>query len=188
MICLAENLPPLQIGHQQVAGYGTGWIDESLIRAAEACNHRDFPFIDDIRNGILHYLENRCPLRVFPLEELFERMRIMLRRIGFESIAEQLKPLAPPVTVSLIGPARSAGNGYELIFFRLLSEEIQLLRASGAESIRFCDLRECVEILSCGKEKSPTCQQLIAEIIAFLDRFDKHPIARERKLHLTLEQ
>ena len=188
MICLAGNLPALQIGHQQVAGYQTGWIDESLVRAAEACNRKDFPFIDDIRDGILHYLEIRCPLRVFALEDLFERMRSMLRKIGCEAIAEHLKALAPPVTVSLIGPARDAGNGYELVFFRLLSEEIQLLRDSGAEEIHFCNLKECVEILNCGKGMSKACKLLTDEITGFLERFDKQPIAQEHELPLTLDQ
>lgn len=192
MICLVGNLPALQVGHQQVAGYGAEWIDESLIRAAEACNRKDFPFVDDIRDGILHYLENRCPLKVFSLEDLFERMRVMLRRIGCQAMADHLKPLSPPVTVSLVGPARDAGNGFELAFFRLLSEEIKLLRASGAETIHFCDLMECVEILNCSKRRArknnKATRQLAAEITAFLERFDERPTVRKHELHLTLDQ
>ena len=186
MICLAGNLPALQVGNQQVAGYDTGWIAESLLRAASACDRQDFPFINDIRDGILHYLENRCPLRVFALEDLFERMRVMLRKIGCHAMADHLTPLAPPVTVSLIGPAREAGNGYELIFFRLLVEEINLLKEAGAESICFCHLTECLQVLGC-VQNGKASAQLGDEIIAFLKRFDKQPIASQRKLHLTLD-
>jgi hypothetical protein len=190
MICLAGNLPALQVGNQQVAGYDAGWIEEALARAAIACNRQDFPFIDDIRDGILHYLENRCPLRVFALEDLFERMRLMLRKIGCHAIADHLTPLAPPVTVSLIGPAREAGNGYELVFFQLLGEEIDLLKLSGAESIRFCHLDECVKLLNSGKRsrsKRIASEQLGAEIKAFLNRFHQQSISAERKLSLTLD-
>jgi len=187
MICLAGNLPALQVGHHQVVGYDTGWIDESLRRAAVASNRVDFPFINDIRDGILHYLEKRCPLRVFALEDLFKRMRVMLRKIGCHAIADHLIPLAPPVTVSLVGPAREAGNGFELIFFRLLTEEIDLLRYSGAESICFCDIDACVEILSNGRSKQKASRQLKAEIVDFLERFDKAPLAPERNFHLTLD-
>jgi len=190
MICLAGNLPALQVGNQQVAGYDASWIDEALARAAVACNRQDFPFINDIRDGILHYLENRCPLRVFALEDLFERMRVMLRKIGCHAIADHLTPLAPPVTVSLTGPARDAGNGYELAFFQLLSEEIDLLKLSGVESIRFCHLEECVTLLTSDKrsrKKRLASAQLGAEIQAFLRRFHKQAITAERKLNLILD-
>jgi len=190
MICLAGNLPALQVGNQQVAGYDASWIDEALTRAALACNRQDFPFIDDIRDGILHYLENRCPLRVFALEDLFERMRVMLRKIGCQAIADHLTPLAPPVTVSLIGPARDAGNGYELVFFRLLSEEIDSLKLAGAEAIRFCHLEECVALLTHQKKtrrKRVISEQLGAEIKAFLGNFPAHATTAERKLNLTID-
>lgn len=190
MICLAGNLPALQVGNQQVAGYDAVWIEEALSRAAVACNRHDFPFIDDIRDGILHYLENRCPLRVFALEDLFERMRVMLRKIGCHAIADHLTPLAPPVTVSLVGWAREAGNGYELEFFRLLSEEIDLLKQAGAEAIRFCHLDECVTLLTSGKgrrSKQLAGEQLCAEIQAFLKRFQMEAVSAERIFNLTLD-
>ena len=72
MICLVGKLPVLQIGRHQVAGYDTGWIDIALQRAAKSCDRSDFPFIDDIRDGILHYLEHKCPWRVLPIEDLFQ--------------------------------------------------------------------------------------------------------------------
>jgi len=190
MICLAGNLPALQVGNQQVADYGSSWIDEALARAALACNRQDFPFIDDIRDGILHYLENRCPLRVFALEDLFERMRVMLRKIGCQAIADHLTPLAPPVTVSLTKPAREAGNGYELVFFQLLGEEIDSLKLAGAESIRFCHLEECVALLTNAKKsrrKRMASEQLGAEIKAFLKRLPTHSFTAERKLNFILD-
>ncbi len=190
MICLAGNFPALQIANQQVAGYDASWIDEALARAAIASNRQDFPFIDEIRDGIIHYLENRCPLRVFALEDLFERMRVMLRKIGCQAIADHLTPLAPPVTVSLVKSAREAGNGYELVFFKILSEEIDALKLAGAETIRFRDLDECVALLTSdqrSRRRQKVGEQLKAEIIAFLKRFHKQALTAERKLTLTLD-
>ncbi len=190
MICLAGNLPALQVANQQVAGYDASWIDEALSRAAVASNRQDFPFINEIRDGIIHYLENRCPLRVFALEDLFERMRVMLRKIGCHAIADHLTPLAPPVTVSLVRSAREAGNGYELVFFKILNEEIDALKLAGAESICFCDLDECVQLLMSDKRsprKRRAGEQLKAEIGAFLKRFHKQATTAERKLTLTLD-
>ncbi len=186
MICLIGNLPVLQVGHHQVIGYGTEWIDEALIRAARASNRQDFPFIDDIREGVLHYLEHRCPLRVLPLEDLYDRMRAMLRRIGCDAIAGHLTELAPPVTVSLVRAAQEAGTGYELLFFPILVEEIDHLKASGAESIHFSDLEESVKILRNAKSMSKACLQLKSEIVAFLGQFQEESVAPERRFNLTV--
>ncbi|RYD61291.1 MAG: hypothetical protein EOP83_17385, partial [Verrucomicrobiaceae bacterium] len=100
MISLIGNRPALQIGRYQVIDYDTAWLDDALRRAATAAEHEDFPFIADIRAGIVQYLETKCPLKLLHLEDLFDRMRKMLVKIGCERIAEKLEPLAPPVTVS----------------------------------------------------------------------------------------
>ena len=131
MICLSGNLPVLQIGNHQVVGYDTAWIDEALMRAAAMSDRQDFPFFEDIRDGILHYLEHRCSLRLLPIEDLYARMRSMLIRLGCDAIAKNLTILAPPVTVSLIRSAHKAGNGFELLFFSQLSEEIEQLVQAG---------------------------------------------------------
>jgi len=110
MICLVGKLPVLKIGRHQVPVYGTEWIDRALARAAESANRADFPFIDDIRDGVLHYLEHKCPWRLLPIEDLFARMKRMLCRIGCEEIAKNLEPLAPPIKVSIARAAREAGN------------------------------------------------------------------------------
>jgi len=59
MICITGKRPVIQIGEHHITGYETDWIDCALYRAARRCNREDFPFIIDIRNGIIHYLENR---------------------------------------------------------------------------------------------------------------------------------
>ena len=155
MICLVGKLPVLQVGRHQVAGYGTEWIDVALHRAARSCDRADFPFIDDIRDGILHYLEHKCPWRVLPLEDLFERMKRMLRRIGCDAIANNLNPLAPPITLSIARAAREAGNGFELVFFQKLQKEIDDLHARGAEEFHFTELRESARILRGAMQWTP---------------------------------
>lgn len=187
MICLAGNLPALKIGRQHVAGYETDWIEKSLNRAATACGKTDCPFLNDIKNGILRYLENRCSLKALSLEDLFERMRGMLRKIGCDEIAGHLIPLAPKVTVSLIGPARKAGHGGELDFFQLLEDEIELLKNSGAESIRFCDIDESVKLLRGSHAADEIRRQLKLEITLFLEGYHRQVPAPHRHLHLTVE-
>lgn len=172
MISLIGNRPALQIGRHQVIDYDTAWLDSALRRAAQAADHEDFPFVDDIRGGIVKYLETKCPLKLLPLEDLYERMRRMLVMIGWQKIAENLQPLAPPITFSLISSAREAGNGYELAFFETLRSELTLLRQAGAEDLRFTEIRESVLILRGVPKWNAQCQLLHSEIETFLHRWE----------------
>lgn len=172
MISFIGNRPALQIGTHQVIDYDTAWLEDALRRAARAADHEDFPLVAEVRNGIELYLEHKCALRLLHLEELFERMRKMLVKIGCERIAEKLEPLAPPLTFSLIKAANAAGNGFELAFFKSIRAELATLHQAGAEVIHFTGLRESTLILS-GEEKwSKRCETLLEEIEAFLKACD----------------
>ncbi len=168
MISYIGNRPALQIGPYQVLDYDTLWIEVALTRAAKAADHEDFPLVSEIRSGVEMYLENKCPLRLLNLADLFERMRKMLLQMGCERIAEKLEPLAPPVTVSLVKAAMEAGNGFELAFFETLRAELSSLRRAGAEQIRFTGLRESTLILRGQQKWNRRCDTLLAEIESFL--------------------
>ncbi|MFT3991414.1 MAG: hypothetical protein QM680_08380 [Luteolibacter sp.] len=168
MISLIGNRPALQIGRYQVIDYDTAWLDDAIRRAAAAADFEDFPFVTDIRSGIVEYLETRCPLKLLHLNDLFDRMRKMLVKIGCEQIAEKLQPLAPPITVSLVHAAMQAGNGFELAFFSALHRELSELRAAGAEKIHFTGIREASQILRGAEKWNKHCERLQQEIEAFL--------------------
>lgn len=187
MISLIGNRPAIQIGRYQVIDYDTLWLDDALRRAASAADHEDFPFVEDIRSGVVKYLETKCPLKLLQLEELYDRMRRMLIKIGCEHIAEKLEPLAPPVTVSLVRAATEAGNGFELAFFESLRIELGELRSSGAEEIRFVGLRESSLILRGRSKWNRQCESLFAEIQAFLVSWDREQPEDERQLKLCVE-
>ena len=135
----------------------------------------------------MHYLETKCPLKLLHLEDLFDRMRKMLVKIGCEGIAEKLQPLAPPVTVSLVRAAVDAGNGFELAFFETLRVELGELRAAGAEEIRFTGLRESSMVLRGAAKWNKHCEALLAEIRAFLRRWDRDQPGNDRQLRLCVE-
>lgn len=187
MISLIGNRPALQIGRYQVIDYDTAWLDDALRRAAHAADHDDFPFVADIRSGIVKYLETKCPLKLLHLEELFDRMRKMLVKIGCERIAEKLEPLAPPVTVSLVRAAMEAGNGFELAFFETLRMELGDLKTAGAEEIRCIGLRESTLILRGTSKWNKHCEILLSEIEAFLKSWDRNQAEVERPLRLCVE-
>ena len=175
MIAPLGNRPVLLIGTHQVFDYDGEWIDQALLRAAREAGHDDFPFASDIRDGVMCYLESKCPLRLLPVGELSARVRRMLVRIGWESVAERLEALAPPLTVSLIRTAQEAGDGYELAFFNKLREELQCLRTAGAAELRFTGLRECVLALAGNQRWNRRCDALLAEVRDFLAAWDRCP-------------
>lgn len=168
MISLIGNRPALQIGHHQVIDYDTAWLDAALKRAAVAANEGDFLFLEDIRNGVVQYLETKCPLKLLELEALYDRVRKMLMMVGCERIAEKLQPVAPPITVSLVEAAMEAGNGFELAFFEKLRADLTALREAGAEEIRFTGLRESSLILRGCEKWNKRCDTLHEEIQTFL--------------------
>lgn len=187
MISLIGNRPALQIGRYQVIDYDTAWLDLALQRAALAAEHEDFPFVSDIRSGIVQYLETKCPLKLLHLEDLFDRVRKMLVTIGCERIAEKLEPLAPPLTVSLVRAAMEAGNGFELAFFETLRTELGDLRSAGAEEIRFTGMRESSLILRGSAKWNKQCEALLSEIRAFLTAWARDQPTSDRQLRLCLE-
>ncbi len=160
----------LKIGRHHVAHYGTDWLSEALRRAAHAAEHENFPFIDEIRDGVFHYLETKCPLRLLPVTELVNRVRRMLVEIGCKPIAERLEPFAPPVTVSLQEVARDAENGFELAFYESLRAEIRDLRDEGAREIRFTGIRDAVLHLAGAPKWNRHCESLLADLRGFIDR------------------
>ena len=171
MIAILGNRPALQVGHHQVIDYDTAWLDTALQQAARAANREDFPFLPDIRNGVVEYLECKCPLKLLKLEELYDR----------ESIANELEPVAPPVTVSLVAAAMEAGNGFELAFFEKLRQELSQLRAQGAKEIRFTGMRESSLILRGSEKWNRHCDRLLGEIELFLKAWEEGaPEALER--------
>jgi hypothetical protein len=187
VISFIGNRPALQIGSRQVLDYDTAWLEDAIRRAARAADHEDFPLASEIRSGVEMYLEHKCALRLLHLEELFERMRKMLVKIGCVSIAEKLEPLAPPLTVSLVEAATAAGNGFELAFFENVRAELTGLREAGAEEIRFTGLRESTLILR-GEEKwNKRCDALFAEIEAFLAACDSDSRPAFGLLKLSVE-
>jgi hypothetical protein len=175
LIAILRNRPALQIGRHQVLDYDSDWLDHAILRAAREAGHADFPYVGEIRRGIIDYLESKCPLKLLAIGELFERVQRMLRQIGCDHIADHLRPAAPPVTVSLIHAAMAAGSGFELGFFETLRAELDELRALGVEEIDFIGLRESTCILRGVEKWDRRCEPLLREIEGFLVNWKSRP-------------
>lgn len=189
MICIAGNLPVLQVGRYQVCGYETDWIRQGLMRAAQRAGRSDFPFIDDIYDSIIYYLEHKCPLRLLPVEKLIERIAYMLKRIGCEHIAKALPRMSPAITISLEEAATEAGDNFELGFFTHLKDFIVEAKEKGAPAIVFEDVKNSVRILSRRDEWDESCEHLEREILNYLQELGETPKrqAQGRRIHIPFQ-
>lgn len=168
MIAYINQRPAIQIGPCQVIDYDTMWLEDAILRAAKEADHENFSMAPEIRQGVEMYLESKCSLRLLQLEDLFEKVRKMLVKIGCSPIAEKLQPVAPPVTLSLVSAATEAGNGFELAFFEHLRSALGELREAGAEKVHFTGLRESAQILRGAEKWNKHCDALLEEIKNFL--------------------
>lgn len=171
MIALIGNRPVLQVGRYQVSGYDSQWIREALQRALVRAEREDFPFVEEICEGVFDYLENKCPLRLLPLPSLYEKMRRMLEQIGCENIAQALRPWAPPVQVSLLRLLEEKECFVELSLFPILRREIDELKAAGAHQIRVIQVRESVMRIRQTEKWDQACERLESEIENFLQSY-----------------
>lgn len=170
MISFLANRPALQIGPYQVLDYDTVWLEDAILRAAHAADQSEFSLHCEIRQGIDLYLEQRCPLQLLHLEDLFDRVRKMLSKIGCQRIADELVVIAPPITVSLVEKAEEAGNGYELAFFEGLRVDLSELKQSGASIIHITGIRESAAILRGQTKWTKNCGILFNEIQSFVEQ------------------
>lgn len=158
----------LQVGPYQVHDYDTQWVGLALSRAAAAADRSDFPFLEEIRQATDEYLDSYCSLELLPLHALFARLRRLLEQVGCQAIASHLTPLAPPLTIDLGELAGRVDPGFELLFFETLRRELRELAAAGANELFFVGLAECVRRLRGTDRWGSDCDELEAEIRAFL--------------------
>lgn len=175
MIAFTGNRPVLQVGRHQVTHYDTTWLFEALQRAAVDAELDGFPCLEEIGQGVEHYLETKCPLRLMTADQLHQRVRKMLFAVGCASIAESLRPFAPPVTISLVVAARQSGSGLELAFFEAIRSEVAELRRHGAAAVRFTHHREAVLMVVGREDWDQVCQRLLDELSEFLQALDCRP-------------
>ena len=188
MICIAGHMPVIQVGDYQVTNYDTFWIRRAIQNAANRANHPQFAFVDDVYEGIVYYLENKCPLRLLQLEALFDRIRHTLKRIGCEVIANALKVEAPAVTISLERAAIDAANGFELAFYQILQTEMSNLKKLGAQEVFFGDIKESILVLRQTKEWTEDCAQLENDIMLWLKKAGTKPERQGYRIRCDLEK
>ena len=167
MIALISDLPLLQVGRHEYTACEPAWVEESIREAAEAAGHEDWWFACDITRSLMMFLRNKYPGTSITLEDLNRRIRLLLGKIGFRDIGEQVNLAPPQLRVSLHDLALEA-DGFELRFFQILGERLEELLQLGARHITLHHARRGVKTLRAAKNWSAKCDDLEQNILHFL--------------------
>ncbi len=185
MIAFRNDLPVVRFDDGRIMDFETRWLSEGLARAASRAGYQKWWLAEHVTETVVTYLRNDFDAPVVALPQLCTTVQSVLQVIGYADIATHFEPLPPPFRLSLARLAREAGDGYELLFFRLLQDELRAIADSPSLRVELFDLQPCVKLLRHAKNWRPDCAGLRAEIVKFIrEELDGSPRADE--LHLQL--
>ncbi len=167
MIALPSSLPLLRVGRYELTTYGSEWLETSIKDAAKRAGHDEWWLACDITRSLMLYLRNNFPGTAITLEELNSRIRLILSKIGFKDIGDQVDLPPPSLKISLHDIALEA-ECFELRFFQLLQERLIELAELGARRITLSHARRGVKTLQSARNWGAKCDTLEQEIITFL--------------------
>lgn len=187
MIALPHALPFIRIGKASLALCQREWLTKTL---TDAANGTDIPLwlAEDISKGVENFLANHYPGSVIDSEELFDKIDATLSKLGLDHVADRLDKTPPPVRISLSELARRAGNGYELVFFTLLEEQVRSAASGGVPQVECYGLEKCVRQLSSARKWSRRCELLQNEITAFLEEERRQAQSARPGLELSISR
>jgi hypothetical protein len=168
VIALREQLPLLRVGRDEVIHYEESWISDIISEAAARSGSDDSWYADDIAKGVTLYLKERFSQTSIGLDELFDKIGRTLCAVGFDKVADHLKPSAPPTRLSLAHVADEAGTGFELWFFHHLGRKIDVLREVGTKRLHCSELKIAVERICQPRRWSQKCDLFQDEVLVFL--------------------
>jgi hypothetical protein len=168
MVAFKEEFPYLRCDSGQLFEFDRKWLHDAITRAAESAGYPSWWLTDHITESIAFYLRLRNDEPVVPFSQLRQTVRYVLKVIGYKEIIPHFSPAPPPIALSLLEIAETAGAGYELAFFDGLEKRINALVNTGTDSLQLYGLQAAVKHLRGAKAWSRPCDTLREEIICFV--------------------
>ena len=163
--------PALAIGPHLIPQYDDQWLRTALARSQMEHSYGTLDLTDKLVQGVFLYLEEQPPHVPLQVQQVYQRLRGVLRHLGQDLAAETLQPVAPPVGLSLLTLAKKAGAHYELLFFQMLERELILLIENGAEELQLFALEgACAHLSSTAKGRNRLADEIQATLAHVLAR------------------
>ena len=168
MVAFKEEFPYLRCDSGQLFEFDRDWLHAAINRAANAAGYPSWWLTEHVTESIAFYLHLRNDENVVAFSQLAETVQYVFKAIGYKEIIPYFTPAPPPIAISLVDVAASAGSGYELAFFDLLEKRIATLLETGVDNIRFSGLQRCVKFLRGVKQWTRGCDTLREEVVCFI--------------------
>lgn len=177
MIALADNLPLIRLPDRRAIRFERPWMTHAVSEAAKQAGYSHWWLAPHVTESVASYLEGEYGENFIPSQCLHTLVTSVLQVIGYPEVARTFRILAPPVRISLVPLAESAGSGFELAFFRQLDETLRAALHGDAPRLELCGLTECVKHLRASRVWRKDCTALRNEIVA-------HVRGHAARLHL----
>jgi len=168
MVAFKEEFPYLRTTSGQLFEFNRDWLHAAITRAADEAGYPGWWLTEHVTESITFYMRLLNDENVVAFGRLSQAVRDVLEAIGYKEIGPHFTPAPPPISISLVDIARSAGAGYELAFFGLLEKRISALIEAGVDNLRLSSLQLCVKHLRGTKSWTRGCDVLREEIVCFV--------------------
>jgi hypothetical protein len=145
----------------ELTGDGAALVDPEVVRHASA--------------AVLHYFKHELLRPSVSVGEFAQALEKVLRSFGLSvstaaTVEPPAKPAAPRVLESNLKDLASSAacEGFELLFFPQLRQELKRNLDQSPNVLRFHNLRDCVKQLAGAERWSGRCQTLQDQIVEFL--------------------
>ena len=138
----------------ELVGDAAGMVDAEILNNAAA--------------AVLHYYRTDLQRSSITPEEFSTALEKVLHGFGLTHVKAAAPATAEPPSIAEADLSALAGDGFELLFFQRLREELHRQLQPGPQIVRFRGLRCCVKQLAGAKRWSPRCQTLNDQIVDYL--------------------
>ena len=159
-----QNIPcSAQFVTIELAGETAAFINQQIVDQAAA--------------AVLHYFKTELGRTSISIDEFAQALEKALNGFGLSVASAHIERREPRIAeADLRLLACESGEGFELVFFPRLREEVRRNLAFGLQVLCFRGLRGCVKQLNGTRRWSMRCQTLNDQIVEYL----RNCLARER--------
>jgi len=138
----------------ELIGDGANLVDPHLLKNAAA--------------AVLHYFRTDQQRASITPEEFSTALEKVLRGFGITNLKAATPGTVRPPAIAEADLCALATDGFELLFFQRLREELHRQLEPAPQIVRFRGLHDCVKHLAGTKRWTQRCQELHDQIVDFL--------------------
>jgi hypothetical protein len=144
----------------ELMGEGAGLVDPEVVRHASA--------------AVLHYFKHELHRQFVSVGEFAVALEKVLRNFGLSVYADSQPGNAPEAEPRVLNSnlhqlaSNAAAEGFELLFFPQLRQELKRQLDQSPNILRFHGLRDCVKQLAGAARWNRRCQNLDDQIVEYL--------------------